>query len=149
MAKRSGDGLSVRISGGPHREQPAGANVASEASEALLGADSSAGSNGPEFGSKLSESAKVADPPLVGLSNRQLLHGECPQVEEIYTPPTWAEFRTHVINNGNKFVRATYPNPPTDLIETIWCGVPVEHHERARVMTPKREWVDFADAESR
>ncbi|CAM2155459.1 hypothetical protein PT2222_330079 [Paraburkholderia tropica] len=69
--------------------------------------------------------------------------------DDEYVSPTWAQFRTFVLNNGNRFVRATFPEPPADLIETIWCGVPVEHHERARVMTPKREWVDFADAESR
>ena len=60
-----------------------------------------------------------------------------------YEPPSWAEFRTYVMDNGNRFVRASYPNPPVDLIETIWCGVPVEHHEHARVMTPKSEWLVY------
>ncbi|WP_205982530.1 hypothetical protein [Paraburkholderia sp. Ac-20340] len=66
-----------------------------------------------------------------------------------YAPPSWGEFRTFVLNNGHKFVRASYPNPPTDLIETIWCGVPVVHHEIARVMTPKSVWLEYGDAESR
>lgn len=60
-----------------------------------------------------------------------------------YEVPTWAEFRSYVMENGDKFVRATYPEPPVDLIETIWCGVPVEHHEKARVMTPKSEWLVY------
>lgn len=60
-----------------------------------------------------------------------------------YEVPTWAEFRSYVMDNGNKYVRATYPNPPVDLIETIWCGVPVEHHEQARVMDAQREWLVY------
>ena len=60
-----------------------------------------------------------------------------------YEVPTWAEFRGYVMENGDKFVRATYPNPPVDLIETIWCGVPVEHHDKARVMTATREWLVY------
>lgn len=67
-------------------------------------------------------------------------------LSDVYEPPSWGEFRTHVIKNGNKFVRASYPNPPEDLIETIWCGVPVSHHERARVMTPKSEWLEYGDS---
>lgn len=61
----------------------------------------------------------------------------------VYVPPSWAEFRTFVLNNGHRFVRATFPDAPADLIETIWCGVPVAHHERARVMTAKSEWLEY------
>jgi hypothetical protein len=60
-----------------------------------------------------------------------------------YELPTWAEFRTFVMENGNKYVRASYPEAPADLIETIWCGVPVIQHEQARVMTPKGEWLVY------
>jgi hypothetical protein len=60
-----------------------------------------------------------------------------------YELPTWAEFRSFVMENGNQYVRASYPDAPSDLIETIWCGVPVLHHEQARVMTPKGEWVVY------
>lgn len=60
-----------------------------------------------------------------------------------YRLPTWSEFRTFVMANGNKYVRATYPGAPADLIETIWCGVPVVEHEHARVMTPGGEWLVY------
>jgi hypothetical protein len=60
-----------------------------------------------------------------------------------YELPMWAEFRSFVMENGNQYVRASYPDAPSDLIETIWCGVPVLHHEQARVMTPKGEWVVY------
>lgn len=60
-----------------------------------------------------------------------------------YELPTWAEFRGYVMENGDKYVRASYPNSPADLIETIWCGVPVIEHNQARVMTPKGEWLVY------
>lgn len=68
---------------------------------------------------------------------------ETPEFTEEYALPTWAEFRTFVMENGNKYVRASYPDAPADLIETIWCGVPVVPHEQARVMTPKGEWLVY------
>jgi hypothetical protein len=66
---------------------------------------------------------------------------ETPEFVEEYAVPSWAEFRTFVMENGNKYVRASYPDAPADLIETIWCGVPVMQHEQARVMTPGGEWL--------
>jgi hypothetical protein len=68
---------------------------------------------------------------------------EASEFVEEYALPSWAEFRTFVMENGNQYVRASYPDAPADLIETIWCGVPVLHHEQARVMTPKGEWVVY------
>lgn len=60
-----------------------------------------------------------------------------------YEVPTWAEFRQYVMDNGDKYVRASYPAAPTDLIDTVWCGIPVVEHGQARVMTPKREWLVY------
>ncbi|MBB2999664.1 hypothetical protein FHX57_001995 [Paraburkholderia tropica] len=102
-------------------ERAAGGDLPSEALEAA-----------PDMGSSVG--AQLDDP-----SDLRITFGDS-QI------PSWGEFRTHVIKNGNKFVRASYPNPPEDLIETIWCGVPVSHHERARVMTPKSEWLEYGDS---
>jgi len=66
-----------------------------------------------------------------------------PRMPDGYEIPSWAEFRQFVMDNGNKYVRASYPNPPTDLIESIWCGIPVEDHLVARVMTPRSEWLVY------
>lgn len=82
--------------------------------------------------------------PAVGAGPADdLAVAEAPEFVEEYALPSWAEFRTFVMENGNKYVRASYPDAPADLIETIWCGVPVVHNEQARVMTPKGEWLVY------
>lgn len=106
-------------------------------------ADSVSDKSNPENGSALTQSA-MTDGSSLSPSTTLGSGNQADQLAvEPYEVPTWAEFRGYVMENGDKFVRATYPNPPVDLIETIWCGVPVEHHEHARVMTPKREWLVY------
>ncbi|WP_430230511.1 hypothetical protein [Paraburkholderia tropica] len=128
--KKSGAGLGVLAAAADGQSvdcgellvsAPAGAESLPESLEAALDMDSS-------VGAQLDDSADLQ-----------------PALGESQIPP-WGEFRTHVIKNGNRFVRASYPNPPEDLIETIWCGVPVSHHEHARVMTPKSEWLEYGDS---
>lgn len=84
-----------------------------------------------------------SSPAIAELPADDLAVAETPEFVEEYAVPSWAEFRTFVMENGNKYVRASYPDAPADLIETIWCGVPVIHHEQARVMTPKGEWLVY------
>lgn len=81
--------------------------------------------------------APISEPDATLLDVAEAAETACVE----YVVPPWGEFRKFVMDHGNKYVRASYPNAPADLIETIWCGIPVLEHERARVMTPKGEWV--------
>lgn len=57
--------------------------------------------------------------------------------------PTWSDFQRYVMLHGDKYARASYPDAPFPVINTIWAGIPVIEHEQARVMTPAGEWLAY------
>lgn len=59
-----------------------------------------------------------------------------------FEPPhmmPWGQFAEYVRSHAPKVVRASYPLPATDVIDTIYSGVPVIHGEPA-VMDAQSNW---------
>jgi hypothetical protein len=60
--------------------------------------------------------------------------------------PDWAIFASFIQKHGDQIIRAQYPTPMGEVVDTIWCGVPVTDGPAAVILHKRAGLVSWAEA---